>query len=165
MDMFTVLVKANNKTLFGYNTDGSGAPKDKDVVKYYKSTFPQKIVLDFKKLAGRHYPLMMSGMEYIDYQRVLEYPDDKDYAWAGGTDMGYNCGFFDEEVNIEKPGDYVITLYPFKSHDVHDQVITGKRIYQVKKSFWGRRVGRMKKSKHERKLKPPRSVFGNGVSV
>jgi len=105
-----------------------------------------EINLDFGKLSGYFW----NAMPVIhDYQVIAQADDHKSY-WDY-RDPGYTCGFFDEKISIEKPGNYLVKLFLFKRNDggAEDQVITGKRVFTMQKSIFRVKIGDMRKSKGE----------------
>jgi hypothetical protein len=98
---------------------------------YSVSNFPSVLTFDFGEFTGRH----IAGYPEL-------YPNDL-------NGLGFNFGFLNEKLRIDKPGNYKINIYPFKDdyHEASDQVFTGKRIFPISNVLGTKRVGNMRENK------------------
>jgi hypothetical protein len=117
----------------GYlHANGDILPLSPDSYKEYKKEqFPLELLFDFGGLT-ENYETGYIGFQYPDEHNVL----------------GFSLGFGDEKIRIEKPGNYKVDIYLFKSSDqTADQAFTGKRVFLIKTSFGTIKIGEMKKTK------------------
>jgi hypothetical protein len=100
-----------------------------------KKQFPLELNFDFGHLTDR------SVTEFFDYQ----YPEER-------NTLGFNLGFQDEKIVIEKPGNYQINLYLLENYfQAKEQVITGKRVFSVKTKFGKIKIDDMEKKQDNNK--------------
>lgn len=151
-DGFPTILIANHQSVFGWvltgkiGNNGNGEIVDEGRLDLNESMFPAKINLDFGELAGYFYS-SMPVEKYKDYQSLPDESKDQKFVERNrGFDPGYSCGFFDETINIEKPGNYLVKLYCYDDQ-TKDQVINGKRVYIIKKFLGSVKIGYMKKTK------------------
>jgi len=97
-----------------------------------KKQFPLELNFDFGDLTDRYVT------QFFNYQ----YPEER-------NTLGFNLGFLDEKVVIEKPGDYQINLFLFENGKPVEQVFKGKMVLSVKTTFGKVKIGDMKKIKKQ----------------
>lgn len=104
-----------------------------NILTYPISKFPLTLTFDFGK-----FNIQSTNSEYIE--RYWDYQQGEMYRL-----LEFNFGFLDETVNIEKPGNYKINIYPFKSgYSIkEDQVFSGQRVLPIKRIFGGLKIGQM----------------------
>ena len=104
---------------------------------YPVSKFPLTLTVDFSK-----FNMQQTGSEYTEPYWAYQYADEYGF-------LNFNFGFVDEKIRIEKPGNYKITIYPFKTGYLvkQDQVFTGERILLVKRFLGSVKIGEMKNVK------------------